>query len=127
MLISLFLASIGILTFIFSLNRILVISLIILLLIGLFLAMSNVILLDIQTILVPAELRGRYFSTNQTLISIVIPLGITFSGVLSDKFGVIHVFYFISAIFIFSSILILLIKNLDKLRMTQKDVENAEK
>lgn len=103
--ICLFLA--GTMILIFSFSTILIISLIVLALIGMFISIANLVFVNIQTDAIPHDLRGRYFSTSQTFIHLTTILGYSVIGLLADKINITYIFmatgfsFFISACAIF--------------------------
>ncbi|MBU9723234.1 MULTISPECIES: MFS transporter [Bacillaceae] len=110
----------GISTLFFSFSRELVLSLFCLMVLGSCLAVANVSLVNIQTKVVPEYLRGRFFATTQTFISLVLPLGYSLSGYLTSFFGITSIFIFISVSFLLSSLIFF---NLNSIKVYEKSLQ----
>ncbi|GIO25023.1 MFS transporter [Oceanobacillus sp. J11TS1] len=121
---SLFLAAT--MTLSFSLSKNLIISLALLTLLGVFISLANLSLVNIQTEIVPESLRGRYFATSQTFIGIVTPLGYTVSGFLTEYINIEFIFMSIGIVFVLVSMICYFLPSLKHYIMAQKSKELAQ-
>jgi DHA3 family macrolide efflux protein-like MFS transporter len=90
----------------FSFTRTLFLSAVALTLVGACLACANVVISTFQQTVVPPEIRGRYFSTNQALISLALPVGYALSGALADVVDIAVLFLCVSACFFLGALLV---------------------
>jgi MFS transporter, DHA3 family, macrolide efflux protein len=77
---------------IFSLNNYLILAAICILLIGFLVSLTATTIITLQQKIVPNSIRGRYFAISQSIISIALPLGYSFSGIVADSFNIRIVF-----------------------------------